>query len=207
MQYIQTNCYSNPSLRRRKKPGWSLARFLTWQNWNFKNPINFLCAIFSPNQDLEKAFCSNIAPSLRTGSHFLDLLRAKCRKSIMVHIFWLKCPTDLRSTILSYIFNALFRDTPLAYFSSQHMCHVCHVTFSQKGAKLRKFKCTNTDSVKLADRPNMSYIFEKVMVQGPQKQYSQVSYVQIHKYKYTNTQIHFWSKMQIGRTCALFLKR
>ena len=81
----------------------------------------------------------------------------------------MECPTDLNSTSMSCIFNALFRDTPLAYFSSQHMCHVCHVTFSQKGAKLRKFKCTNTDSVKLADRPNMSYIFEKVMVQGPQK--------------------------------------
>ena len=32
---------------------------------------------------------------------------------------------------------------------------------------------------------NKSYIFEKVMVRGPQKQYSRVSDVQIHKY--TNT--------------------
>ena len=62
------------------------------------------------------------------------------------------------------------------------MCHVCQVPFSQKGTKLRKFKCTNTDSVKLADRPNMSYIFEKVMVQGPQKQCSRLSDVQLHKY-------------------------
>ena len=34
--------------------------------------------------------------------------------------------------------------------------HVC-----QKGEKLRKSKCTNADSVKVADRPNMSYIFVK----------------------------------------------
>ena len=65
----------------------TVARFLTWQNWNFKNPINFLCVILCPNQDLEKAFYSNIAPSIRTESHFLDLLRATCRKSIVVHIF------------------------------------------------------------------------------------------------------------------------
>ena len=65
----------------------TLAGFLTWQNWNFKNPINFLCVILCPNQDLEKAFYSNIAPSIRTESHFLDLLRATCRKSIVVHIF------------------------------------------------------------------------------------------------------------------------
>ena len=29
--------------------------------------------------------------------------------------FWLVCPTKVRSTQLSYIFKALFRDTPLAY--------------------------------------------------------------------------------------------
>ena len=29
--------------------------------------------------------------------------------------FWLECPTDLRSTCLSYIFRALFRDTPLGH--------------------------------------------------------------------------------------------
>ena len=46
----------------------------------------------------------------------------------MGHNFWLKCPTDLRSTPLNYIFNALFRDTPLAYLSSRATCHVCHLT-------------------------------------------------------------------------------
>ena len=72
-----------------------------------------------------------------------------------------------------------------------------------------------THDTQVADRPNMCYIFENVMVQGPQKQCSQVSDVQIHKYKYTNTQIHkytktqiqCWSKLQIGPTCAIFLKR
>ena len=39
-----------------------------------------------------------------------------------------------------------------------------------------------THDTQVADRPNMCYIFENVMVQGPQNQCSQVSDVQIHKY-------------------------
>ena len=77
------------------------------QLWNFAIPINFLCDIFSTYQDLEKAFRSNIALSLRTGSRFAQIL-----------LFLLELgPT----------------------------------------------------SVKVADRPTMCYIFEKVMVRGPQK--------------------------------------
>ena len=38
------------------------------------------------------------------------------------------------------------------------------------------------------ERHMMWYIFGKEIVQGPQKQCSQVSDTQIHKYKYTNTQ-------------------
>ena len=53
-------------------------------------------------------------------------------------------------------------------------------------------KYTNTVLVKVTDMPNICYIFAKVMVQGPQKQCSRVSDVQIHKYKNTNTQIHFF---------------
>ena len=55
-------------------------------------------------------------------------------------------------------------------------------------------------------------IFEKEIVQGPQKQYSLVSDTQIHKskytntHKYTNTQIQFWSNYQIDLTCEIFLK-
>ena len=41
---------------------------------------------------------------------------------------------------------------------------------------------------KTLKRSMMWYIFEKEIVQGPQKQWSQVSDTQIHKYKYTNTQ-------------------
>ena len=46
-------------------------------------------------------------------------------------------------------------------------------------------------------KPMMWYIFEKEMAQGPQKQCSQVSDTQIHKWKYTNTQIQFGSNYQI----------
>ena len=67
-------------------------------------------------------------------------------------------------------------------------------------------KNTNTVLVKVADWPNMCYIFETVMIQGPQEQCSQMSDVQIHKYKYTNTQIQVWSKLRIGPACAIFLK-
>ena len=89
----------------------------------------------------------------------------------------MECPLDLRSTLLNYILNALFRDTPLAYLSSRHVTYVTHVT-----------RVTHmTHDTQVADRPNMCYIFENVMVQGPQNQCSQVSDVQIHKYKYTNT--------------------
>ena len=59
----------------------------------------------------------------------------------------------------------------------------------------------------------MWYIFEKEIVQGPQKQCSHVSDTQIHKskytnaHKYTNTEIQFWSNYQIDLTCDIFLKR
>ena len=76
---------------------------------------------------------------------------------------------DLRSTLLNYILNALFRDTPtcLPFVTSRHVTYVTHVT-----------RVTHmTHDTQVADRPNMCYIFEKVMVQGPQKQGSQVSYI------------------------------
>ena len=68
-------------------------------------------------------------------------------------------------------------------------------------------KYANTALVKVADRHDMCYIFEKVMVRGPQKQCSWVSDLQIHKYKYTNMQIQHWSKLQIDITCAIFSRR
>ena len=53
--------------------------------------------------------------------------------------------------------------------------------------QIQLHKYTNTVWVKFADRSNMCYIFEKVMVRGPQKQCYRVSDMQIHKYKYTKT--------------------
>ena len=53
----------------------------------------------------------------------------KKKKTITGHDLWLECPTDLRSTPLSYIFNALFTDTPLGYLSSCPVFHVCHFTY------------------------------------------------------------------------------
>ena len=38
------------------------------------------------------------------------------------------------------------------------------------------------------ERPMIWYIFENEIIQGPQKQCSQMSDTQIHKYKYTTTQ-------------------
>ena len=63
-------------------------------------------------------------------------------------------------------------------------------------------KYTNTVWVKFADRPNMCYIFEKVMVQRPQKQYSPVSDMQIHKY--TNT---VWVKFADRSNMCYIFKR
>ena len=53
-------------------------------------------------------------------------------------------------------------------------------------------------------RTMMWYIFEKQMVRGPQKQCSQVSDIQIHKYKYTNT---VWVKFEDrSNMCYIFEK-
>ena len=60
-------------------------------------------------------------------SYTRDLQRAKFWNSILGHNFWMEGPMDLNSTPLSYIFNALFRDTPLAHLLLRHVCHVCHV--------------------------------------------------------------------------------
>ena len=62
-------------------------------------------------------------------------------------------------------------------------CMTCKYT--NTNTQIHKY--TNTALVKVADRHDMCYIFEKVMVWGPQKQCSWVSDLQIQKYKYTNT--------------------
>ena len=47
----------------------------------------------------------------------------------------------------------------------------------------------------MPERPNMWYIFETRIVQGYQKLYSHLPNKQIQKHKYTNTQIHKYSKV------------
>ena len=55
-------------------------------------------------------------------------------------------------------------------------------SIGRANTQIQKHKYTNTASFKVGDRPNMCYIFEKVMVRGPQKQCSRLSDVQLHKY-------------------------
>ena len=71
---------------------------------------------------------------------------------------------------------------------------------------------TNTALVKVADKHDMCYIFEKVMVRGPQKQCSLMSDLQIHKYKYKYTQIHKYANTALVKVadrhdrCYIFEK-
>ena len=46
----------------------------------------------------------------------------------MSHSFLLKCPIDLRSMPLNYIFNGLFRDTSLAYILSRDTRDATYMT-------------------------------------------------------------------------------
>ena len=48
---------------------YALDRFTKTFFWNFKNIRAVLCYILIDKQMLEKAFCSNIAPSLSSGTH------------------------------------------------------------------------------------------------------------------------------------------
>ena len=77
--------------------------------------------IYSPINDPRRAVCS-----LERGYRWGNI-----QKSFLGDNFWLECPTDLRSTPLSYIFNALFRDTPLG--------HVCRTPPNSQIAKLAKY--------------------------------------------------------------------
>ena len=73
--------------------------------------------------------------------------------------------------------------------------------------QIQKYKYTNTFFFKVADMSNKCYIFEKVMVRGPQKQSFHLSDMQIQIHKNTNTQILLWSKLQICLTYAIFSER
>ena len=56
----------------------------------------------------------------------LDLIHLRCKIqwAVSPKKIWLKCPTKVRSTQLSYILKALLRDTPLAYRFVYTMCHL-----------------------------------------------------------------------------------
>ena len=77
--------------------------------------------IYRPINDPWRAVCS-----LERGYRWGNI-----QKSFLGDNFWLECPTDLRSTPLSYIFNALFRDTPLG--------HVYRTQPNSQIAKLAKY--------------------------------------------------------------------
>ena len=112
----------------------SLALFLNQQFLKMASISTFLLGILPKDQELEKVIWPNIALSTRTGPHTLynvDYNGAIFQKSFSGNNFWLECPTDLRSTPLSYIFDALFRDTPLG--------HVYHTQPNSQIAKLAKY--------------------------------------------------------------------
>ena len=52
-----------------KNQPWTVDRFTKTYFWNFQNIRAVLCYILIDKQMLEKAFCSNIAPSLSSGTH------------------------------------------------------------------------------------------------------------------------------------------
>ena len=53
----------------KRKPKCTVDRFTKTFFWNFQNIQAVLCYILIDKQMLEKAFCSNIAPSLSSGTH------------------------------------------------------------------------------------------------------------------------------------------
>ena len=82
------------------------------------------------------------------------------------------------------------------------------VGFVQIGAKLDLFELEMIFLLHpTSSHPTYKpYIFWKILVQGYQIRYYQVSHTQIHKYKYTNTQIQHITKCQKDPTCGIFMK-
>ena len=108
---------------------WALDRFTKNFFWKFKKWIVNSMEDYQ-TKHVRIFFWSQMSllhKVLDPPSYTRDLQRAKFWKSILGHNFWMECPMDLNSTPLTYIFNALFRDTPLAHLLLRHVCHVCHV--------------------------------------------------------------------------------
>ena len=94
------------------------------------------------SQHLEKAFCPKIVFSIPTGPpHVLKgFTKGKIqKKSVTGHNFWLEWPTNLISTPLIYNFNALFRETSLAYLLSNCVCHV--TSHEWRASHMSRVKC------------------------------------------------------------------
>ena len=65
------------------------------------------------------------------------------------------------------------------------MCQTCKYTNTNTQIQIHKY--TNRAYHKVPERPNMWYIFEKMIVQGYEKLISHVPNTQIQIHKYTNT--------------------
>ena len=72
-----------------------------------------LCFVNSEKRKITKKLVQPVTPCRRP--YGWGYSWGNIQKTILGHNFWLECPTDLRSTPLSYIFHALFRDTPLGH--------------------------------------------------------------------------------------------
>ena len=108
---------------------WSLDRFTKNFFWKFKKWIVNSMEDYQ-TKHVRIFFWSQMSllhKVLDPPSYTRDLQRAKFWNSILGHNFWMEGPMDLNSTPLSYIFNALFRDTPLAHLLLRHVCHICHI--------------------------------------------------------------------------------
>ena len=82
--------------------------------------------------------------------------------------FLLVCPTKVRSTQLSYIFKALFRDTPLAYNFFRTTCHLspdhlstCHLPPGTWNAKTERRKNYTVSEEKIVQWPKIKFSNER----------------------------------------------
>ena len=131
--------------------------------WKFSN---LYCYMDQYKDMLENKFCSINAPS--AGTLQCKLQWAISQKMISGYNFWLECPTKVRSTQLSYIFKALFRDTPLAYNFFRTTCHLspdhlstCHLPPGTWNAKTERRKNYTVSEEKIVQWPKIKFSNER----------------------------------------------
>ena len=100
-----------------------------------------------------------------------------------------------------------FRERLVANYVSRILALSSHSVVRPSVSPLSTTVTSNIFSTIWCFRPYKLYIFWKLLVQGYQNWYYQVSHTQIHKYKDTNTQIQHMKKCQKDPTCGIFLKR